>query len=78
MSERFFSYDPDGDYFEFHETAEEAHAKAESALHTEAELATENGEWGERVREICWGEIKQIATEHKFGNGSDYVMEDVP
>lgn len=76
MANRFFSYDPDGDYFETHATAEDARLKAKEALHTEAELATEGGEWGERVGEICWGEIRQIATEHKIGNAAEYLMED--
>ena len=57
MSKRFFSYDPDGDYFETHPTLEAAKAKAESAFQHECELATENDEWGERVDEICYGQI---------------------
>jgi hypothetical protein len=57
MSRRFFSYDPDGDYYETHETLEAAKAKADSAFQHECELAIEDGEWGERVKEICYGQI---------------------
>lgn len=62
MTNRFFSYDPDGDYFSTHATAAAARAKAQSALDHEGELALENGEWGERVHEICWGVMWQVAT----------------
>ena len=56
---KFFSYDGDGDGYKTHETAEEAKAAAVNALGHESTLAIEDGEWGERVGEICWGEIRE-------------------
>jgi len=58
---KYFSYDPNGDGFQTHETSEEAKKVAEDALENEREEAIE--EWNEEVTEICWGEIKQHIAE---------------
>jgi hypothetical protein len=65
--DRYFSYDPDGNYFETHATLEAAKAKAESAFQHERQLAIENDEWGERVDEICYGQILgRVQVAHEY------------
>lgn len=57
----YFSYDPEGDGFMFHDTETEARSAAESALQDERDCAPEG--WGENVELICWGEVKQRVKE---------------
>jgi hypothetical protein len=79
---KFFSYDGDGDGYVTHETAEQARQAAVAALQHEAALAIENGGWGERVGEICWGEIRELAVpvecgvNWEFEECIDYVMKE--
>jgi hypothetical protein len=60
---KFFSNDPNGDGFCFHETAESAEAAAQNALDQERDAAADDEGWDESVTDICWGEIKQRAVE---------------
>ena len=56
----FFSYIPE-DGFAFHDTADEARARAGDALDRERREAETEG-WPEEVTWICWGEIRgQVA-----------------
>lgn len=57
---RFFSYDPQGNGIQFHDTAEEAEKAAEDALDVYREDASDNG-WDENAGDICWGEVRQVA-----------------
>ena len=57
----YFSYDPEGEGLQFHDTETEAKAAAEAALQEERDCAPEG--WGENVEYICWGEVKQIVKE---------------
>lgn len=56
---KYFSYDPNGDGFSFHDSADEAKEAAEKALGEERDSACNCG-WNDNVTEICWGEIKEI------------------
>ena len=56
----FFSYDHE-DGIEFHDTAEQAKARAESALDGDRDYADDG--WTEEVIWICWGEVKQRVCE---------------
>jgi hypothetical protein len=58
----YFSYDPNGDGFSLHKTAEDAKKAAETALNEEAINAGDDG-WSDEVTQICWGEIKEVAVE---------------
>jgi len=79
---KWFSYDGDGDGCTTHETAEQARQAAVEALQHEGALAIEDGEWGKRVGEICWGEIREVAvpvecgTDHKGRECIDYAMKE--
>jgi len=55
---RYFSFDPEQGIMEFHDTQEEAEAAAKKDL----QWATD-GDIGENVSGICWGEIKGSAVE---------------
>lgn len=57
---RFFSYDPNGDGFTTHDTAEEAEKAAKEGLDAEREEAREDG-WSDEASRICWGELRQFA-----------------
>ena len=54
---KYFSYDPEGDGFTLHKTAEEAKEAADDALACYREYACEG--WDDSVHQVCWGEIKQ-------------------
>ena len=56
----YFSYDPEGDGFTIHRTAEEAKRHAEADLDATRDYACEG--WSDSVEHICWGEIKERAT----------------
>lgn len=56
---RYFSWDFDGDGFQFWETAEEAKADAEAALQLYRDDASTDG-WPEDIETlVLWGEIKE-------------------
>jgi hypothetical protein len=82
----FFSYDHE-DGIEFHETAEEAKARAEKALDMDRDFA-EDG-WDDNVTDICWGEVKGRVVETMRRPTTpedntdceewvDYAMQDTP
>lgn len=82
----FFSYDHE-DGIEFHETAEEAKARAEKALDMDRDEAAEG--WSEEVTQICWGEVRGrvVETERRpvtpednldCDEVVDYAMQDTP
>lgn len=58
---KYFSYNPNGSGFCFHDTAGDARTEAEKALDAEAEEAAEG--WSEEVTDICWGEVRQGVVE---------------
>jgi hypothetical protein len=53
----YFSYDPNGDGFCRHDTADAAKDAAEQALEYEKKEAKEG--WSEEVTGICWGKLCQ-------------------
>jgi len=54
----YYSYDPE-DGIAFHETAEEAKARAEKALEdAEFHAADSDWSWNENEEEISWGEVR--------------------
>jgi hypothetical protein len=57
---KYFSYDPNGDGFSLHNTADDAKKAAENALREEEINAGDEG-WNEDVYRICWGEITEVA-----------------
>jgi hypothetical protein len=59
MKHRYFSYDPDGDDFKTHATAEEAKQAAQDAI----DISIDGNEWAEFVDQICWGEIREQSTQ---------------
>lgn len=56
---KYFSYDPEGDGFTLHKTAEEAKNHAEDDLACHRDNASEG--WSDSVEHVCWGELKQMA-----------------
>lgn len=58
---RFWSYD--GNHHDRHETAEEARSACEAAIADALADCVDGGEWPEWVEEICWGEVREQATE---------------
>ena len=66
---RFFSYDPE-DGFVFHDTADCAKQHAQEGINAYRENAHEG--WSEEVSLLCWGEIKQGATEIQGEALNDY------
>ena len=56
---KYFSYDYE-DGFEFHKTKEEAIKRAETLLEYYRDNSGDG--WSEETEDLCWGEIKQIAT----------------
>jgi hypothetical protein len=56
---KYFSYDPEGDGFTLHATAEEAQKAAEADLSCYRDNASEG--WSDSVDQVCWGELKQKA-----------------
>ncbi len=65
---QWFSYDPEGNGFEFHDTAEKAKARADGAL-GEAEGAAYDGGWEENVTDICWGQVSERVRETERRKG---------
>lgn len=53
----YFSYDPEGDGFTIHKTAEEAKLASENDLARYRDFACEG--WDETVNQVCCGEIKE-------------------
>ena len=89
---KYFSYDPEGDGFTLHNTAEEAKNAAEADLSCHRDMASEG--WSDSVSFVCWGEVKQRAfkvnemtkeeAEHQgvyfdnsFDSICDYELKDV-
>lgn len=79
---KWFHMEPDG--FDFHDSAEEAKAKAEESLQYFADEAASDG-WSDEVERICWGEVKEVVTEvsrkkapkgSKFDVIIDYKLRD--
>ena len=56
---KYFSYDPEGDGFTLHATADEAQKAAEAYLSCHRDNASEG--WSDSVNQVCWGELKQNA-----------------
>jgi hypothetical protein len=56
---KYFSYDPEGDGFTLHNTADEARKAAELDLSCHRDDATEG--WSDSVESVCWGELRQLA-----------------
>jgi hypothetical protein len=52
----FFSYDPNGSGFRFHETEEEAKKEANDAFEYENGCAHDDG-WSDEATDICWGKV---------------------
>ena len=76
---KYFSYDQNGNGMTFHETAEAAKEAAGQALQFERDEAAGMG-WSEETRMICWGEVKEIATEGERspapeGANYDYTVD---
>lgn len=69
---KFFSYDPDGDGFDFWETEDEARAACQKAWQECDDLARDDEEYPERAGEICWGEIRQINQNTSPGKKTAY------
>lgn len=62
-----------GDGVEYHNTAEEARQSAEDWIGEYRTLP----EWDEAVDRVCWGEVRQVATEVPKGEYVEYCLEDV-
>lgn len=56
---KYFSYDPEGDGFTLHNTAEEAQQAAEVDISCYRDMAHEG--WDDSIHQVCWGELRQIA-----------------
>lgn len=54
----YFSYDPKGDRFCFHATADKARQHAESGIRGYL-----NDRWAEEVTQVCWGRVVESAQE---------------
>lgn len=72
MKMRFFSYDPLGDDFVLHATAEEAKKAAQEAIHN----SLDGGEWCEEVEHICWGEVREHSTQCNVRERGEFSEED--
>lgn len=76
---KYFSYDPEGDGFELHTTAEEARKAAEIGINCAREYACEG--WDDSVEQICWGEINEMTKEEAehvgicVSNDFDYICD---
>ena len=68
----FFSYDPEGDGFLTHATAEEAEKAARDALDANRDAAAEGG-WCEEPTEICWGEVTGKVVETSRQTACEYL-----
>ncbi len=66
--DKWFTYDPEGSGFEFHDTEEKAKACADKAL-GEARGAAYDGGWEENVTNICWGRASERAQETERRKG---------
>ena len=87
----FYSYDPENG-IEFHDTADEARSRAESALDdAQFHAADSDWSWFENEHEISWGEVRgkvemnkrEMTPEEKAENPEwsfivDPKLEDVP
>jgi hypothetical protein len=62
QSGRWFSYDPDNNGFEIHDTEAAARKTAEEAISYEKEEASSGG-WSDSVTQICWGKVAQKVEE---------------
>lgn len=74
-AKRFFSYDPNAG-IEFHATAAEAEAAADSVLDGYRDNAPEG--WDENVESVCWGEVRQqvMETERRPATPDDAYYPD--
>ena len=82
----WFSYDPEGDGFDFHDSEEEAKAKATRGFELTCEYAGSDG-WPENPTDICWGRVIERATEvsrktaepgSQFDEITDYALRAAP
>lgn len=73
----FFSYDPDGDGFQDHETGAEAeHAVAVALDHCRDEAHGDG--WPENTERICWGVIRGQVTETYYKERPEEPAVDAP
>lgn len=71
----YFVYDPEGDGFELHETAEAAEKAARDVLAEERREAYDG--WNEdRIATLCWGEIRERVVETERHEIPDGVTRD--
>jgi hypothetical protein len=61
MTKRFFSNDPEGSGFRLHDDSASAKAATEAALAEYREAACNTG-WEDSVSQVCWGELREVAT----------------
>lgn len=72
----FFSNDPNGSGFNFHDTAEEAQQEAQAALECEQGLAGDG--WSEEVTCICWGKVQATVQETSRRNRTEEDTHTAP
>ena len=70
----YFSFDVEGG-FDTHKTAEEAQKAAENHLGDHRDYADEG--WSESAEQVCWGEIKAMASSYKTGERGIFDGQDV-
>lgn len=68
----YYSFDPSGDGFRYHETEQEARAAAALALETE-KCEAEEGGWSDDITHISWGVVRESA-EPVAGDADDYEL----
>lgn len=69
----FFSYDPEGDGFTVHETAEDAKKAACDSLDWSRDDAADGG-WLDEPTGICWGEVMGRVVETSRKSACDYLQ----
>lgn len=72
---KYFSFYPEENEFETHDTLQQAKDSAEKSLEFESENAHEYG-WSESVTDICYGEILGSPTECMRQNRKDFTQEE--
>lgn len=70
----YFSFDVEYG-FNTHKTAEEAQEAAENYLDYYRDYADEG--WSENAKQVCWGEIKAMASSYKTGEREILDGQDV-
>ena len=73
---KYFSYDPEGNGFEFHNTPEEAKLAAENSLASSRDFAIDYG-WDDSVTLILWGEIKERVTKVRELTKAEAIQQDI-